>query len=315
MYTAVASQLIRHLRADRSQVALSRRLRYRSNVLYLWEAGRKWPSASTFFTLCERVGTPPEAAIAQFLGTHPDWLDGHVNDFAPALLRELRGGSSIVELAARSDFSRFSVARWLKGTAEPRLPELLRMVEATSLRGLDFVAAFADPSELPAVAQRWAQLQAARRLAGDSPWTQVVLLALELDNLGQARCSPEQLAARLGLSAEQVQHALEVLASTGQVRQVSGAWHAEPMPPVQLAGAGPSRKPFWAGVAAQRLVDHPDASASYNLCVVSEADYQRMKELQVDYYRQLRGIVADSSPGERMVLVNLQTLALDRPEP
>ena len=314
MHSTVASELIRHLRGERSQVALSRRLHYRSNVVYLWEAGRKWPTASTFFTLCERVGRPPDQGLAAFLGSRPDWLDGDVADFAPALLRELRGGSSIVELAARSGFSRFSVARWLKGNAEPRLPELLAMVEATSLRGLDFVAAFVDPAELPAVAEAWAQLQAARRLAGDSPWTQVVLLALELDNLGEGRRSPERLAERLGLPTSDVEHALEVLASTGQVRQVDGAWHAEPMPPVQLGRTGRSRKPFWAQVAAERLVDHPDAAASYNLCVVSEADYQRMKELQVDFYRQLRGIVADSSPGERMVLVNLQTLALDVPE-
>ena len=40
------------------------------------------------------------------------------------LLGDLRGGASIVDIARSSGFSRFSVARWLAGTAQPKLPEL-----------------------------------------------------------------------------------------------------------------------------------------------------------------------------------------------
>ena len=44
-YETLAKELIRALRGKRSQVALSRRLRYGSNVVRTWEAGRRFPSA------------------------------------------------------------------------------------------------------------------------------------------------------------------------------------------------------------------------------------------------------------------------------
>jgi DNA-binding transcriptional regulator YiaG len=42
-----------------------------------------------------------------------------------------------VSLAATSGFSRYSVARWLSGEAEPKLPELLQLIEASSRRALN----------------------------------------------------------------------------------------------------------------------------------------------------------------------------------
>src|SRR5688572_27908924 len=69
-----------------------------------------------------------------------------------ALLRHLRGKVTLVELARRSGHSRFAIARWLGGETEPRLPELLSLVEAATFRTLDFLACFTDIEKLPSAA-------------------------------------------------------------------------------------------------------------------------------------------------------------------
>lgn len=53
---------------------------------------------------------------------------------------------------------------------------------------------------------------------------------------------------------------------------------------------------------------------SYNLFTVSERDYQRLRQLHLEYFRELRSIVAKS---ERVVLAHLSLLPLTGapPEP
>jgi hypothetical protein len=46
------------------------------------------------------------------------------------------------------------------------------------------------------------------------------------------------------------------------------------------------------------------------LCGVSNADLERLRELQRSYFLELRSIVARSAPVEQVVLVNLQLLPL-----
>jgi transposase-like protein len=115
-YETLSKQLIRAVRGKRSQVAVSRRLNCRSNVLYAWESGRRWPTAATFLKLALLRRVPLTEGIAGFLGALPpalssaDWAQPSA---AAGLLEHLRGGTTIVELARRIGVNRVSVARWL----------------------------------------------------------------------------------------------------------------------------------------------------------------------------------------------------------
>ena len=118
----VARQLVRALRGARSQQAFSRRLGYRSNPVAEWEAGRRFPTAAEILRACRVVGVNVEAAFAAFPpGTSPTdlprWLDG------------LRGDRPLASVARDLGRSRFAVARWLSGEAEPRLPDFLALVD------------------------------------------------------------------------------------------------------------------------------------------------------------------------------------------
>jgi hypothetical protein len=74
---------------------------------------------------------------------------------------------------------------------------------------------------------------------------------------------------------------------------------------------GKKLKEWWAGVALDRLRKGEPGLFSYNLFTVSAADLERLRELHVAYFHQLRTIVAESEPAERVVLANIQLLSFD----
>ncbi|MGC4069094.1 MAG: helix-turn-helix transcriptional regulator [Polyangiaceae bacterium] len=184
-YETLSSELIRVMRGRRSQTAFSRRLGYRSNVVYAWESGRAWPTASVFFDALNRLGRSVGEALSGFyrLPQEPDRLPQLTTPEGVArFLDDLRGNNSVVELAKATRRSRFAISRWLKGQAEPRLPDFLRLVEAASLRLLDFLACFVDPNELGSVKATWQVLESSRRAAYELPWSQAVLRVIELES-------------------------------------------------------------------------------------------------------------------------------------
>jgi len=79
--------------------------------------------------------------------------------------------------------------------------------------------------------------------------------------------------------------------------------------------AGQRLREWWAKVALERLEHRTPGLFSFNLFTVSEADLERLRALHLAYFRELRGIVASSFPPERVVLANVQLLALDSPAP
>ena len=203
--------------------------------------------------------------------------------------------------------------RWLRGNAEPRLPDLLRFVEAASTRLLDFVALFADPAALPCAAEAWRRLEAARRLTYEQPWAPAVLLALELSDYQQLPAHDDAwLAARLGLPEATVRICLALLADARQITLYRDRWRRVEVQSVdtRLPSRPSALKRWWTQVALDRI-EAPDGARSFTICAVSQADFERIQLLQRAYYRDLRAIIAESNPSERVVLVNLHTVALD----
>ncbi len=318
-YAQMASELIRALRGRRSQQALSRRLKSKSNVLYTWESGRRWPTAAKFLWLAERVGVDVKAALSEFYRSEPAWM----TDVSPAspegvarLLGDLRGKSSITEIVERSGFSRFAVSRWLKAQAEPKLPDFLKLIEALSLRLLDWISAFVDPRKLPSLAQPWRELQAARQAAYELPWSHAVLRLLETERYRKLKQHPQGwIASRLGLSITQEEECLEALTIAGQVERIDGLYRVREVQSIdtrQDPEASNQLKAWWAKIALQRLQEGGAGRFSYNLFTVSEKDYQRLEELHLAYFREMRSIVAESAPAERVALVNMQLMPLER---
>lgn len=325
-FEVTAAELIRALRGRRSQTAFSRRLGYRSNVVYRWESGRAWPTAAAFFAAAQRVGVDLQAGLRCFYRSPPPQVlaaDLTTPLGVSVILSDLRGSTPVGELARRAGRSRFAVARWLKGEAEPRLPELLLLVEAASFRVLDFISVFVDPSTLPSTAEDWAALTAARESAYSLPWSHAVLRVLELDEYrALAHHTPGFVAHRLGIPREEEERSLDLLARTRQIRWVGGKWVVDETRVVDTR-TDPERsrqtRLWWARTGLDRIAAGSEHALSFNLFSVSAADYERVQELYRSFFAQMRAVIAESAPNERVVLftslmVPLEPLSASAPD-
>jgi transcriptional regulator with XRE-family HTH domain len=319
-YRALAGDFVRALRASRSQVALSRRLKYSTNVIYAWESGRRSPTAATFFAAELKLNPRAKAALAGFFASTPAWI-AEVSLGTPAgiarLLREVRGSTPVVELARRTGFSRFAIARWLSGEAEPRLPDFLKLFESASLRLLDFVAQFHDPDSLPSAQHAWHAVQAHRRAAYELPWLPAVSRALELTSYAALpRHEPGFIARLLGISVEEEERCLALLLASGQIGKKRGRY--VPGAPLSVdTRADPQRerqlKAWWSRVGSERLEAGAVGQFSFNVFSVSSADRERLRELHQSYFRQMRAIIAASEPSEHVMVANVQLFELAAP--
>lgn len=312
----VSREMVRVMRGERSQPALSRWLKYRSNVVYLWESGRRWPTASSFFWLAHRTGTDVVAALDGFLPEREMSAEPWTIDGAAEVMRALQGQRSAAELSRELGRSRHAVARWLRGETEPRLPELLAMVALCTTGLLDFIALFVDPATMASTREDWRKLAAARALVREQPWAPAVLLALELDDY-KATGSHTQgwLTRRLSLPEGVEARCLELLEQAGQIRRAGALWQVVTVQSVDTRTPGRKQdlKRWWGQVGMDRIGE-ADGIVSWNLFTISEADFERIQQLQRQHYRAVRAIVAASEGSERLVLTHLQLQALDTPE-
>ncbi len=313
----VARQFLVALRGPRSQVQWSRRLGYRSNVAYAWESGRRQPTAAEVLRACARAGIDLEAALTRFYGSRPGWLPADPTSPAAValLLDDLRGTTSVTAVAAAAGVSRWQVTRWLQGDTEPRFADFLRVLEAVSLRLVDFLACLVPPDAVPDLREPWARLQLRREGARRYPWTQALLRVLELEGYRTApRHDDAWVAGALGLPVEHVRECLSFMSELGQLAWTGTHWApAATMVDTRLsAEVGRELKAHWTRVAAERLTAGAEGQFSYNVFAVSRADFERIRELHLDYFRALRAVVAESEPAEVVAVVNVQLFPLSR---
>lgn len=317
----VSRDLIRHLRGARSQPALSRQLGFGSNVVYTWESGRRFPEVSAFFRAAELARIPIRDRLLAFLpGAAHAELERIASPRAvQRITRLLVGRVPKCELARRIHVDRTTLARWLAGNAEPRLPEFLQLVDVTTQRLLQFIEQFADPAQLPSTQAAYRDLRAQQKLAYELPWSHAVLRALELDGYqALPRHAPGFLAEQIGIDVGQEQRYLGELEQAGQIRWDGTHYRLHRVLAVDTR-LEPERnrqlKAHWARVAVTRIESGSaphDALFSFNLFAISDASFHKIRDLHLDYYDRVRSIVDESPNADRVVLLNLQLIPLER---
>jgi len=317
-FEQLAREFCRALRGSRSQVAWSRRLGYRSNVAYSWEKGRRWPTAAEAFRAAERNGTDLDAALRHFFGRAcPPWLDTLNLTTAAAtaaLLDEVRGTATITSLAEKTGISRYAVSRWLSGSTEPKLPDFFRLFEACSTRLIDLLGVLAPAQLMPTVAEKARQAELRREGALRKPWTQAVLRAIELEQYTVMPAhQPGWIAARIGISVAEEADCLAFLEETDQVAWTGTHYQGKTIA-VDTRGRpeiGQRLKSHWASEGVRRINGGAPGQFSYVVFSVSDADFEQIRELHLRYFNTLRGIIAASSPNERVAVANVQLFGLE----
>lgn len=230
------------------------------------------------------------------------------------------GGASASEVARTIKSDRTTVSRWLHGTTEPRVPELLELVDRMTHRLPELVGLFVPIERLASLRTLAHDLAAQLRIAYDVPWTHAVLRALELQEYRNAVSHPPGMIARvIGVSLTEEGRLLEELRVARLIHRRGGKWR-----PARVLTVDTRARPegdrqlklHWAKVGVERLQAGPirsDTFFSFNLVAVSHADFERIRELHLDYYERVRRIVAESNVADRVVLLNQQLIPLDDP--
>ena len=317
-FERIARELMRALRGRRSQPALSRRLGFRTNVAYAWESGRNFPTAATFLYVATRTGCDVRAALEAFYRFAPDWLNAEKDLASPAgvrlLLQDLLAGQPVVEVARAIGRSRFATARWLSGATEPRLPDFLRLIQALTLRVLDFVSVFVDPSVMASIAPAWQRLEAARRIAYEEPFAHAVLRAIELESYQRLnRHEAGFLARQLGITEEEEARYLRLLRDSGQIEHRQRRFRSTGEATVDTRRdpeQAEKLRRFWAQTAIERAGKHAEDVLSFNIFTLAHADLERVRELHRRYFAELRAIAGQSEPAQALLLANVQLVRL-----
>jgi transcriptional regulator with XRE-family HTH domain len=319
-WRVAASQMLRALRGQRSQLAFSRRLHYRSNVACDWEAGRRLPTAAEALRACARVGIDVVAAFRAFQPACAESIRAPRGFQPDRWLTELLGSTSVSQLAARSGYSRYAIARWLQGKARPRLHDFLALVEAISGRASDLVHALVSIDAVAELRTVHQQRAAHRRVAFDAPWSEAVLRVMETTGYRKARGAPGYIARRLGLSQEDERRVLVQLEAAGAIAR-RGTEYLDLVPiSVDTSGASTEDlqrlKAHWTQVSLQRLpAPRTDDWLGYNVISTSAADLERIREILRRSFREIRAIAAASEPAESVALLNLQLVTWNETEP
>jgi hypothetical protein len=210
--------------------------------------------------------------------------------------------------------NRYSVSRWFEGSAEPKLPDFLGLVDVAGRRLLDLIAALEDPLRIPSIREDWTRLQLAREAAYRQPFSHAVLRALELsDNPPGAAAQKRFIAARLGIGIAEVEAALQLLTATSQVQRRRRGWK-----PKQVMTVDTNHDPLrardvklaWTKTALARLERNDPGSFGYSLFAISRADLARLEALHLQYVRAMQAIIAESRPNECVGLYCSQLLDL-----
>lgn len=315
-YAVLTTELIRAVRGKHSQKAVSCWLGYNTNVLYRWESGQDAPTAARFFTFATRCKIDCGAALERFWrGSAHEVVDLTDPGGVAALLRQLRGKVPIAVIAQRSGASRTQVSRWLSGATEPKLPQFFAVLEAVSLRALDFVAELVPPRELPSMHDAHRKLEGLRQAAHRAPWTQAILRCLELeDYVALKQHEVGWIARRIGITLADEQQGLELLELTGQVVVRERRYCVVSTSAVDTrrdAESSRVQRLFWLAVGQSRLEKRQPGLWSYNVFGVSKADLKRLQELHAVYYSQMRAIIAASEPVETVAVACAQIFTLD----
>ncbi|MFT5357635.1 MAG: transcriptional regulator with XRE-family HTH domain [Polyangiales bacterium] len=303
----VSRQLLRALRGTRSQAALARRLRLSTQTITNWEAGRRVPSALKVFNAAKAIGVDVDAAFAHFRHGSTPSTEEALGDW----LSQLAGDRSVQQLAKRLGVSRYRVSRWLTGDTKVPWPSFLDLVETLTQRLTDWVSCLVPIDEVPLLAPMHRQREAARTLAFERPLSEAMLRLAETTSYAALpKHEAGWFAERLHVCIDEEAACLSAMLESGVLTLCDGRY--EPGAPMSIDTSASledmkALKLHWLGEVTRSLEEgRPGNAYGYNVISVSKADLKRVRELHLQYFRQLRAIVVESEPVETVALIGMQ---------
>ena len=295
-FEAISADFVRELRGSQSQRTLSRRLGYRSNVVYQWEAGRRFPNMLQVFDML-RLLKPSGPGLGEIEHIHDlDELAEYLNTFAPN-----RGPTEVGRMIERS---RHAVSRWFRGESQPRLPEFLEFVEETRRKSLDWLSRFVDPASLPSAAKTWDRKERVRALGSTMPMSMAVINAVDLLDYKELPKHREGwIADRLGIDVNSEKSIVEALADVGVLRWDGNRWEVD----VEYIDLVTGPVEFW----VEHCLREPYEERFF-VAAVSDRCRERLRDATRRYWREVGEILARDEDPCQVVALTVVGTRLDR---
>lgn len=295
-FDELSAQFIRELRGTQSQRVLSRRLGFKSNVVYHWEAARRHPTLLQVFDMIRLLQPEGDGCVAIEEIDDLESLAAYLRGFAPEL-----GPTEIADMVGHS---RHKVSRWLRAESAPKLPEFLEYVEQTRNRTLDWIAGFVDPGRLEAAAEDWKRLDRVRSIAMAIPISMAVINVVDLQAYRDLpRHEPGWIARRLGLTLPEERHILESLESVGLMERGETHWSPN-LEQVDLL-QGPVE--YW----GERCLEDP-RSPRFFVASMSPAAREELNELTRRYWQAVGQILKTDRHPDQVVAMSILRTRIDR---
>jgi len=291
-------------------------LGFSGNPVREWEAGRRHPTAAQALRLAEVMSRDLGAIFRRF--HEPSAVvvaDAKVIE-AGALgkwLRVLRGATQIKVIESRSNLSRFSIGRMLRGDSSLRFPEFLELVHAVTLRGDDLISELVDAEQVPALPIDYSR-KALREVGLEHPWVHAFLRLIETKEFQQlSSYTPSWFADRLRIEPRLAEEILNRMIATGVLTTENGTLIAH-HPKVLYLGSHSDEavrnKRHYTSVVEQRLADGltPEDFVLSNVISVSKSSYEEIRAILQDAARKIRAITRDTPEESVAAVVGLHVV-------
>jgi hypothetical protein len=206
------------------------------------------------------------------------------------------------------------VGRFLSARSQPRLSQFVRLIDALTDRLPDFAHAWVGIERVPSLRSRYERMQAARDAMFHQPLCLAVMCLLDTGTLDQpASAQLRTLAKTLGRPMRVVRDCVETLLRGRVVSKTQGRYRLTGSMTVD-GSSDPAleraARAFWLRTAYRR-VQAPAANDlfSYNVFSVGRADYEKLVQLQREFFRGARALIAASEPTEMAGLLVVHLLS------
>jgi hypothetical protein len=169
---------------------------------------------------------------------------------------------------------------------------------------------------VPALADRHAAARRARRTVFEHPWATAVLPLLETTPyLALEQHDDAWVAERLGIDTETVSETVAALVHVGAARWAGLRLLVDAGLTVDARASTDDKlqlRRFWTEQGAKRV---GSGLSAFNVFAISRDDLKRVRELQIQFFREMRSLVAatDATTSDTVGLVVVQVLDMVDP--
>ncbi len=316
-WTIVAQELVKSLRGRTSQGALSRRLGFKTNVVYRWEAGLREATADDLLEILRLRFDDIETRLWRF-AQGPDGENVSDREFEwSRWFQILRGDQSVADIATRLDISQQAVRRILRGDTSPPLSRLLQLVDCLSNRILNFVELMTDPADLNSLRGVRALVEAQMAITFEHLYAEAIIGCLETSGyIALPSHSNAWIAGRLDLPLSVVETTIEALVAARGIQIRGGKFKTQHrrMVNTQARSKADARRlaRHWTNVCMARPEAH--TRSGYLVFSADQAALDDIGRIMTEAMHQVIARVANATSVDQVGALTVNMSRLDQVE-